>query len=83
MLLTVEHLPVTAPGHFYELWLMNSTSDLVSVASFNVDAHGRAQLSVPLPVSASRYHFLDISLQQAAAGPAHSGDSVLRAPIPA
>ena len=83
MLLTVEHLPVTAPGRFYELWLMNSTSDLVSVASFRVGSDGRAELNVPLPVSASRYHFLDISLQQAAAGPAHSGDSVLRAPIPA
>ena len=82
MLLAVDHLPSTAPGRFYELWLMNSDRDLVSVASFRVGANGRAQLNVPLPVAAGRYHYLDISLQQATAGPAHSGDSVLRAPIP-
>jgi anti-sigma factor RsiW len=82
MVLTVDHLPSTAPGRFYELWLMNSTSDLVAVASFRVGSDGRAQLNVPLPVSAARYRYLDISLQQAAAGPAHSGDSVLRAAIP-
>ncbi len=83
MVLTVEHLPATGPGDFYELWLMNSTSSLVSVASFRVGANGRAELDVPLPVAASHYRYLDISLQQAAAGPAHSGDSVLRAAIPA
>ena len=82
MVLTVDHLPATAPGRFYELWLMNSDSDLVSVASFRVGSDGKAQLNVPLPVSAARYHYLDISLQHAAAGPAHSGDSVLRAPVP-
>jgi hypothetical protein len=82
MVLTVEHLPPTAAGRFYELWLMNSTSDLVSVASFRVGSDGKAELDVPLPVSTARYRYLDISLQRAAEGPSHSGDSVLRAPIP-
>ncbi len=82
MILSVAHLRPTAPGRFYELWLMNSTTDLVSVASFRVGSDGRAELNVPLPVSAAHYRFLDISLQQASAGPAHSGNSVLRAAIP-
>jgi hypothetical protein len=83
MVLTVERLPPTGAGSFYELWLMNSLHNLVAVASFRVGADGRAELNVPLPVPASRYRYLDISLQQSSAGPAHSGDSVLRAPIPA
>lgn len=82
MVLTVDHLPSTAPGRFYELWLMNSASDLVSVVSFRVGSDGKAELNVPLPVSAARYRYLDISLQHAASGPAHSGDSVLRAAVP-
>jgi len=83
MVLNVKRLPPTGPGYFYELWLMNSRHDLVAVASFRVGADGQAELDVPLPAPASRYHYLDISLQQSSAGPAHSGDSVLRAPIPA
>jgi len=83
MVLSVKRLPPTGPGGFYELWLMNSVHDLVAVASFRVGADGQAELDVPLPVSASRYRYLDISLQQSSAGPAHSGDSVLRAPIAA
>jgi anti-sigma factor RsiW len=81
MVLNVEHLPATAPGEFYELWLMNDARSLVAVASFRVGAGGRAELEVPLPVAASGYRYLDISLQRATAGPAHSGDSVLRAAI--
>jgi anti-sigma-K factor RskA len=83
MVLSVQRLPPTGPDSYYELWLMNSLHDLVAVASFRVGADGRAELNVPLPVPASRYRYLDISLQQSSAGPAHSGDSVLRAPIPA
>jgi anti-sigma-K factor RskA len=81
MTVSVEDLPATGPHRFYELWLMNSRTSLVAVASFRVDAAGRAELDVPLPVSPSGYRYLDISLQQADAGPAHSGNSVLRAPI--
>jgi len=69
------------PGTFYELWLMNSPGDLVSLASFRVPASGRLTMEVPLPVSPSSYHFVDISLQPANGSPRHSGDSVLRGPI--
>lgn len=82
MVLTVEHLPVVAAGRFYELWLMNNAHDLVAVASFRVGRDGRAELNVPLPVSSGHYRYLDISLQRASAGPAHSHESVLRAAIP-
>ncbi len=69
------------PGTFYELWLMNSPGDLVSLASFRVPASGKVTMEVPLPVSPSSYHFVDVSLQPANGSPRHSGDSVLRGPI--
>lgn len=82
MRLTVSHMKPTGPGSYYELWLMNSARDLVPVASFHVTNSGRADLEVPLPVPPAGYHYIDVSLQRAAEGLGHSGDSVLRAPIP-
>ncbi|HUA75763.1 MAG TPA: anti-sigma factor [Solirubrobacteraceae bacterium] len=79
MTLTVTHLPPLGASRFYELWLMSSTTKLVAVASFRVDASGHADLSVPLPVPAQDYRYLDISVQTPSRGPQHSGDSVLRA----
>jgi anti-sigma-K factor RskA len=69
------------PGTFYELWLMNSPGDLVSLASFRVPASGKMTMEVPLPVSPGSYHFVDVSLQPANGSPRHSGDSVLRGPV--
>jgi hypothetical protein len=76
-----RHLPATPAGRYYELWLMSSDTKLVAVASFIVDRHGHATLSVPLPAPATNYRYLDLSLQQAADGPQHSGHSILRARI--
>lgn len=76
-----RHLPVTPVGHYYELWLMTSDTKLVAVASFTVDRHGHATLNVPLPAPATNYRYLDLSLQQAADGPQHSGHSILRGRI--
>jgi hypothetical protein len=78
--LAVSDLPRTPTGRFYEAWLMTSRARLVPIASFRVGPDGRASMNVLLPASPSRYRFIDISLQRAAAGPAHSGDSVLRGP---
>src|SRR5262249_23224636 len=80
MRLAGTHLPPLGAGRFYELWLMSSTTKLLAVASFRVDASGRAALSVPLPAPAQDYRYLDISVQTSSRGPGHSGDSVLRAP---
>jgi hypothetical protein len=60
------------------VWLMNSTRDLVAVTSFRVSSAGRARVTVILPVDPRRFRYIDVSLQRAAAGPEHSGDSVLR-----
>jgi hypothetical protein len=82
MRLAVSHLPVLDANHYYEMWLMNTRTNLVAVASFRVSANGSAELEVPIPVAASRFHFLDISVQDISEGSSHSADSVLRAPLP-
>jgi len=78
--LSVEHLPPTDSSHYYELWLMTDTTHLASVASFHVDAHGSARLSLPLPAAPQRYRYLNISLQRAGAGTNISNESILRGP---
>jgi anti-sigma-K factor RskA len=77
----VQYLPPTDAKHYYELWLMTTTTHLVSVAAFRVDGSGYAQLSLPLPAAPAQYRYLNISLQQAGAGAGISSQSMLRGPI--
>jgi hypothetical protein len=76
--LVVTGLPPNASGSYYEAWLMSSTTKLVPIASFTVDAQGRAHLELTLPAPAASYRYIDISRQAPRNGTAHSGDSVLR-----
>jgi hypothetical protein len=82
MLLDVRDLPASAPGTYYELWLMTSRTDLVSVTSFRTGASGTALLRLVLPDNPSHYRFLDVSVQRVDSGAAISRDNVLRAAIP-
>ncbi|MFN8162163.1 MAG: anti-sigma factor [Solirubrobacterales bacterium] len=68
------------PGTYYEMWLMNSASDLVSLGSFRVPTSGKATITVPLPEDPGRYHYFDISVERNDGDPGHSGVSVMRAP---
>jgi hypothetical protein len=77
----VRGLKPTANGGFYELWLMNSADDLVSLGSFRVPASGKAVVTVPLPADPDGFAALDISAEPADGNPAHSASSVLRAPL--
>lgn len=78
MRLTVESLPPAPAGSYYEAWLLDGPGNVIPVAAFSVGADGRAVLEVPLPADASRYRYLDVSLQHVDDGTRHSGDSVLR-----
>jgi hypothetical protein len=77
----VRGLKPSADGGFYELWLMNSADDLVSLGSFRVPASGKADVTVPLPADPDGFAALDISAEPADGNPAHSASSVLRAPL--
>jgi anti-sigma-K factor RskA len=78
---TVRDLKPSTNGGFYELWLMNSADDLVSLGSFRVPASGNADVTVPLPADPDGFAALDISAEPADGNPAHSASSVLRAPL--
>jgi anti-sigma-K factor RskA len=80
---TVSGLAPTDSRHVYELWLMDSTRDLVSIATFRVGSAGHAQLTMTLPVSPSHFHYLDVSLQPLDGTAAQSKISVLRGATPA
>jgi hypothetical protein len=80
MVLVIRYLPATAPGGYYEAWLMTSLTKLVPLTSFRVNSHGQARLTLQLPASESDYRYIDVSRQSVGAGTAHSADSVLRGP---
>ena len=77
----VRGLKPSANGGFYELWLMNSADDLVSLGSFRVPASGKADVTVPLPADPDGFAALDISAEPADGNPAPTASSVLRAPL--
>jgi anti-sigma-K factor RskA len=80
--LEVSGLQPTDAGHVYELWLMDSTRDLISVATFRVNAAGAAQITAPLPAPPSHFRYLDVSLQPLDGTALHSSQSVLRGRTP-
>jgi anti-sigma-K factor RskA len=77
----VGGLPAEQRGGFYELWLLNSPRDLVSLGTFRVGADGTAQVTLPVGVDPARFAFIDVSAEPADGDPAYSGASVLRAPV--
>jgi anti-sigma-K factor RskA len=82
MTLDVSGLPPTRPGDFYEVWMLRSPAELVSVGTFRVDRGGRARVTFPVGADARRFPVVDVSREPADGDPRHSSDSVLRsAPI--
>jgi anti-sigma-K factor RskA len=78
MTVRLADLPASESGEFYELWLLNSPDDLISVGSIQVPASGEVEVTLPVPLPPERYRFLDLSIEPADGNPAHSGQSVLR-----
>ena len=73
----------SAPGAFYELWLLDGADRLLSLGAFRVPASGTAEVTVPLPVDVTDFRFIDVSAEPEDGDPGHSGDSVLRPTAPA
>ncbi len=78
---SVADLPATAPGRYYELWLMSGGGKLISLGGFKVGAAGGRNVEVPLPVDPADYRLIDISLERANGDPGHSAVSLLRGPV--
>jgi len=78
MQLRVHGLRPTARADFYEVWLLRSPGDLVSLGTFRVGQGGTASVTLPLTVDPKRFPVLDVSVEPVDGNPAHSSRSVLR-----
>lgn len=80
---TVSGLEPLPDGGYYELWMLNSPDDLVSMGSFRVGADGSATVKLPVAADPASFKFFDVSAEPGDGKPGHSGVSVLRAPTTA
>ncbi len=83
MRLAVRGLAPSHADQFYEVWLLDGPTRVMSLGSFRVPASGDASVTVPLPVNVADFRYLDVSIETEDGNPGHSGDSVLRAPTSA
>ena len=73
-------LEPSSGGDFYELWLLGSDGELVSLGSQRVSDAGTASFDVELPVDPRGFRYLDVSREPGDGDPGHSSVSVLRGP---
>ena len=78
--ISVEGLPESSSGEFYEAWLLSETDEVVSLGGFRVGEGGTGELTAELPDDPADYRFFDVSLEEADGDASHSGRSVLRSP---
>ena len=63
------------------MWLLDpSTGSLVDLGPLGAD--GTADLALPAGMEPGRWPVIDISAEPDDGDPSHSGDSVLRGPVP-
>jgi len=77
--LSAADLPVSGRV-LYELWLLDSTRGQMSLGTFAPNAEGEATVTMPMPVPHAAYTYVDVSRETRDGDPAHSGQSILRAP---
>jgi anti-sigma-K factor RskA len=79
--LDLSDLPENHGGSYYGVWLLNTDGTMVSLGGVHIGMDGHAVLDAPIPVDASKYEFVDVSLEPGDGNPRHSGNSVLRGRI--
>jgi Anti-sigma-K factor rskA/Sigma-70, region 4 len=84
--LLVQAARLTASGQSegYYVWLYNSPDDAKSLGGQVTDQQGNYQAIGALPADFQNYKFIDVTLQKVGKDPdvKHSGESVLRGPMP-
>jgi anti-sigma factor RsiW len=81
LLVDTAGLPA-APDAAYEVWLLDLDAGRL-VPLGELDATGRAWVTLPDGVALDDYPLVDVSREPHDGDPGHSGDSVLRAELPA
>lgn len=84
LLVQAAKLPASGQSEGYYVWLYNSQGDAKSLGGQVTDQQGNYQAIGSLPADFRDYRFIDITRQRVAqtADVKHSGDSVLRGPMP-
>jgi len=84
LLVQAANLPPTGQNQGYYVWLYNSPDDAQSLGGQVTDKKGNYQALGAFPADYSKFKYIDISLQQVGTNPnvKHSGQSVLRGPMP-
>ena len=54
--------------------------ELVAIGTYRVGSDGRADVRFHTSANPHAYRYVDVSLERDDGNPAHSGDSILRAP---
>lgn len=78
VLLRAHGLRPTGEHRWYALWMVRDDGEMVSAGTFRVRADGTVRARFRAPVDPARHPAVDVSIQTAADGEAHSGRSVLR-----
>jgi Anti-sigma-K factor rskA/Sigma-70, region 4 len=84
LLVQAANLAPSGQSEGYYVWLYNSPSDAKSLGGQVTDQKGNYQALGSFPADYQKYKYIDISRQQIGQDPnvKHSGDSVLRGPMP-
>jgi hypothetical protein len=82
ILVQAAALPPSGQDEGYYVWLYNSPSDAKSLGGQVTDQQGNYQAIGAFPQDYSKYKFIDVTRQAVGGNPKHSGESVLRGPVP-
>jgi hypothetical protein len=84
LLVQAANLAPSGQSEGYYVWLYNSPNDAKSLGGQVTDQQGNYQALGAFPADYRNYKYIDISRQQIGKDPnvQHSGDSVLRGPMP-
>jgi len=84
LLVQAAGLPPTGKREGYYVWLYNSPSDAQSLGGQVTDQRGNYQALGAFPADYTKYKYIDVSRQEVGqdSNVKHSGESVLRGPMP-
>ena len=80
LVVDLDRVPDAPKDHFYEIWISRPGSDVkIPIGAFT-PRDGHAHLEVPLPTEDKRLS-IDISIEDEAGPPEHSGQSMVEAEV--
>ncbi len=82
ILVQAAALPPSGQDQGYYVWLYNSPDDAKSLGGQITDQQGNYQAIGAFPEDYANYKFIDVTLQPVGKNPKHTGESVLRGPVP-